>query len=150
MAPQISQFQYLTPQDNSINFYIQDPISVLDMTDFVTNIPDQYFSSNPSSLSNTSSTSDETDEQQISILSERKRRRMVSNRESARRSRVRKQKHLDELLAQMARLRSDNLSLVEHLNNLLESHERAVDENARLKEETTDIKRKLDELQLAY
>lgn len=152
MTPQLSQFQYLDPEENSFpfsnNFYIQDPISVLHMTNFLTNIP-EYFSSNPSSLSNNSSTSDEAEDQQMDVICERKRRRMISNRESARRSRVRKQKQLDELLLQLVRLRTDNQSLNEQMNHLVESHERAVEENTRLKEETTDIRQRLDEIQLA-
>ncbi|KAI3700024.1 hypothetical protein L2E82_44637 [Cichorium intybus] len=150
MIRQISQFQYMGPEEYSpfsTNFSIQDPTSVLHMSNnLLTNIP-EYFSTPPSSLS-TNSTSDEADEQQYDIIGERKRRRMISNRESARRSRIRKQKQLDELLSQLVRLRTDNQSLMENLNQLAERHERAVEENERLKEETTDIRRKLDEIQL--
>nr|XP_043639670.1 basic leucine zipper 43-like [Erigeron canadensis] len=148
------QFQYFTPEEDYsppffTNFNIQDPISVLHMTSFLTKPPDQYFSpNNPSSIS-TNSTSDEADEQQIGIITERKRRRMISNRESARRSRTRKQRQLDELLSQLAHLKTDNQSLMEQLNHVLKTHEQAVEENARLKEETTDIRRKLGEIQLA-
>ncbi|KAI3729595.1 hypothetical protein L6452_18256 [Arctium lappa] len=142
------QFHCLAPEENPSpfsTFSIQDPISVLHMNNFFTNIPD--YSTYPSSLSN-NSTSDEADEQQTDMISERKRRRMISNRESARRSRVRKQRQLNELLSQLVRLRTDNHALMEQLNHLVESHKRAVEENAQLKEESTDIRRMLDEIQL--
>ncbi|KAL7124370.1 hypothetical protein ABFS83_14G043800 [Erythranthe nasuta] len=42
------------------------------------------------------------------VADQRKRKRMESNRESARRSRVRKQKHLDDLTAEISRMIKEN------------------------------------------
>lgn len=129
---------------------------------FMTNLP--YYhqpSSNPqipmvdlypqsSSLSyNNSSTSDEADENQISIINERKQRRMISNRESARRSRMRKQRQLDELCNQVSRLRMENNGLMDKLNRFSETHEQVIQENLRLKKETTELRQLLSEAQLA-
>lgn len=90
-----------------------------------------------------SSTSDEADDRQLQLIDERRRRRMISNRESARRSRMRKQRHLDELWSQVLRLRGENQSLVKRLNEAMESHETAVRENARLREEVFDLRQLL-------
>ncbi|KAF8039170.1 hypothetical protein BT93_B1657 [Corymbia citriodora subsp. variegata] len=90
-----------------------------------------------------SSTSDEADDRQLRLIDERRRRRMISNRESARRSRMRKQRHLDELWSQVLRLRGENQSLVERLNEATERHERAVRENASLREEVSDLRQLL-------
>ncbi|KAI3669925.1 hypothetical protein L6452_41408 [Arctium lappa] len=99
-----------------------------------------YFGSN--------STSDEADEQQLSLINERKRRRMISNRESARRSRMRKQKHLDELWSQVVWLRNENHQLIDKLNNFTETHDRAVEENNQLKEEVSGLRRMVSDMQL--
>ncbi|KAL8112077.1 hypothetical protein AgCh_019685 [Apium graveolens] len=106
------------------------------------------FNSQSSCISN-NSTSDEGDEFQLSIITERKKRRMISNRESARRSRMRKQKHLDELWLQVVHLRTENHDLLDKLNKVSGDHDRVVQENAGLKKEASDLHQMLTEVQLA-
>ncbi|CAL1371788.1 unnamed protein product [Linum trigynum] len=91
-------------------------------------------------------TSDEADEQQLRIVDERKQRRMISNRESARRSRMRKQKHLDELWSQVIRLRAENHTLLDKLNHVSDSHDRVLEENARLKDQVSALRHMLTDL----
>ena len=100
-----------------------------------------------SSISN-NSTTDEAEEHQLSVIDERKQRRMISNRESARRSRMRKQKHLDELWSQVVRLRTENRELIDKLNHVLECHDRVLQENNQLREEASNLHQTLRDLQL--
>ncbi|KAG9151910.1 hypothetical protein Leryth_002177 [Lithospermum erythrorhizon] len=106
-----------------------------------------------SCISNNSSTSDEADDQNhlndfSNIIDERRQRRMISNRESARRSRMRKQRHLDELWAQVVRLRTENNNLMEKFNQVSESHDKVVQENKKFKEEVSDLRTMLSDIQL--
>ncbi|PHT27306.1 Basic leucine zipper 43 [Capsicum baccatum] len=110
--------------------------------------PFQDFSTQPSCISS-NSTSDESEEHQHRIIDERKQRRMISNRESARRSRMRKLRHLDELWSQVLRLRTENHNLINKLNQVAESHEKVVEENMQLKEEASDLRRLLTDIQLS-
>ncbi|KAI3665788.1 hypothetical protein L6452_44422 [Arctium lappa] len=104
------------------------------------NLQSTYFRSN--------STSDEADEQQLSLINERKQRRMISNRESARRSRMRKQKHLDELWSQVMWLRNENHQLIDKLNKFSGTHDQVLQENAQLKEEASELREMVTKLQL--
>lgn len=79
------------------------------------------------------------------VVDERKRRRMISNRESARRSRMRKQKHLENLRAQVNRLRVENRELKNRLR-LASHHCHLVQtENHRLQSEELHLRRKLSD-----
>ncbi|RDX74550.1 Basic leucine zipper 43, partial [Mucuna pruriens] len=101
-----------------------------------------------SSCLSSNSTSDEAEEQQLSLINERKHRRMISNRESARRSRMRKQKHLDELWSQVVWLRNENHQLIDKLNHVSESHEQVLQENAQLKEEASELRQVIRDMQI--
>lgn len=135
--------------------FMQNSLPSLQFTRYLTNIPPNHptclpvydFNNLLPSCISGNSTSDETDEQQLKIIDERKKRRMISNRESARRSRMRKQRHLDELWSQVLRLRTENNHLIDKLNHVAECHEKVLQENAQLKEEASDLRQMLTDLQ---
>ncbi|CAN7026352.1 unnamed protein product [Brassica rapa subsp. trilocularis] len=148
-------FQYLSPEDLTM---IPAEFNVINMPSSPTSssslnyLNDLINNNNYSSSSNgqdlmlsNNSTSDEdhhhNHRQSIIILDERKQRRMLSNRESARRSRMRKQRHLDELWSQVIRLRNDNNCLIDKLNSALETQDNVLKENSKLKEEASDLRR---------
>ncbi|KAI3423161.1 BZIP domain-containing protein [Psidium guajava] len=99
---------------------------------------------NPSN-SNSSLTSSEKN-RASPVVDERKRRRMVSNRESARRSRMRKQKHLENLRSQVNRLRVENRDLTNRLRLLLcYVHHLQID-NDQMRSEHVKLRQKLSDI----
>ncbi|XVF43325.1 hypothetical protein PTKIN_Ptkin02bG0031700 [Pterospermum kingtungense] len=147
-----TRLHYLAPVENQILIppnleMMQNSIPAAFHFNRFSSPPDQFTVQSSSNISN-NSTSDEAEEQQQSIIDERKQRRMISNRESARRSRMRKQKHLDELWSQVIRLRNENHSLIDKLNHVSECHDQVLQENARLKEEASDLRQMLTDLRI--
>uniref|UniRef100_A0ACD5V8A2 Uncharacterized protein n=1 Tax=Avena sativa TaxID=4498 RepID=A0ACD5V8A2_AVESA len=88
-----------------------------------------------------------TEEDLRALMEQRRAKRMLSNRESARRSRMRKQRHLDDLAAQAAHLRRENA----HVSAALGITARgllAVDaENAVLRTQAAELGARLGSLQ---
>ncbi|KAK2656767.1 hypothetical protein Ddye_009819 [Dipteronia dyeriana] len=82
----------------------------------------------------------------VSVIDERKRRRMLSNRESARRSRMRKQKHLENLRNQVNRLRLENRELTSRFQIVFYHYRRVCTDNDRLRSEHSMLRKRLSEI----
>ncbi|CAK9142042.1 unnamed protein product [Ilex paraguariensis] len=80
------------------------------------------------------------------LMAQRKRKRMISNRESARRSRMRKQKHLDELVAQMAQLREENSRIIARINVTTQHYLNVEAENSILNVQVAELSHRLQSL----
>ncbi|GJR40677.1 light-inducible protein CPRF2 [Tanacetum coccineum] len=70
-------------------------------------------------------------------------RRMLSNRESARRSRRRKQAHLTELETQVSQLRGENSSLLKRLTDISQKYNEAAVDNRVLKADVETMRAKV-------
>lgn len=79
-------------------------------------------------------------------MDHRKRKRMESNRESARRSRLRKQKHLDDLSSRAAHLRSVNNQILEGINVSTGHFLKIEAENSVLRAQATELSHRLESL----
>ncbi|KAL2512985.1 basic leucine-zipper 44 [Abeliophyllum distichum] len=80
------------------------------------------------------------------LMEQRKRKRMQSNRESARRSRVKKQKHLDDLTAQIAQLRNKNNHILTSINLTTQDYQKMEGENSVLMAQIMELSQRLQSL----
>lgn len=87
-----------------------------------------------------------SDEDLRQIMDQRKRKRMLSNRESARRSRMRKQKHLDDMMGQVVHLRKENNSILTTMNVTTQLHLKVEAENAILRAQMAELTLRLQTL----
>ncbi|KAK9053289.1 hypothetical protein SSX86_029922 [Deinandra increscens subsp. villosa] len=96
-------------------------------------------SSSDNSTPKTKTYSDEVN----AAAEDRKRRRMISNRESARRSRMRKQKHLENMRNQLNRLKTGNKDVMNRLRVVNLHGQLLRQENQRLVSESVMLQQKL-------
>lgn len=80
------------------------------------------------------------------VMDQRKRKRMISNRESARRSRMRKQKHLDDLRAQVAELSKENHQIGTNINITTQHYLGIEAENSVLRAQVGELSHRLESL----
>ncbi|CAI9104560.1 OLC1v1003260C1 [Oldenlandia corymbosa var. corymbosa] len=100
-------------------------------------------SSGSSGLMNSGGSSEEDLQQ---LMDQRKRKRMISNRESARRSRMRKQKHLDDLMAQVSQLRKENNQIITSINVTTQQYLNVEAENSVLRAQVAELCHRLQSL----
>ncbi|XP_071718767.1 bZIP transcription factor 53-like [Rutidosis leptorrhynchoides] len=79
-------------------------------------------------------------------LDERKRKRMISNRESARRSRAKKQNRLDELLSEINQLQNDNTTIMKKIDGATQILVGANSQNNVLRAQLTELTDRLHSL----
>ncbi|XVE56093.1 hypothetical protein DITRI_Ditri03aG0209600 [Diplodiscus trichospermus] len=87
-----------------------------------------------------------SEEDMHQLVDQRKRKRMESNRESARRSRMRKQKHLDDLVAQVTQLRKENNQILTNINFTTQHYLNIEAENSVLRAQMMELSHRLDSL----
>ncbi|PKA54661.1 Ocs element-binding factor 1 [Apostasia shenzhenica] len=80
------------------------------------------------------------------VIDERKRKRMESNRESARRSRMRKQQHLEELVNQIAQLKIENESSEARINMQMQQYGKVESENTILRTQIMELTDRLQSM----
>ncbi|CAK9317272.1 unnamed protein product [Citrullus colocynthis] len=79
-------------------------------------------------------------------MDQRKRKRMQSNRESARRSRMRKQQHLDGLMAQVSQLRDNKNQMISRINLTTQLFLNIEAENSVLRAQILELTHRLESL----
>lgn len=77
---------------------------------------------------------------------EKKRKRMISNRESARRSRMKKQQLVDKLIAEMSQLQSQNKVVTQKINEATDMFVGVVSENNVLRAQLSELTDRLHSL----
>lgn len=87
-----------------------------------------------------------TSDDDVQVLDNRKQRRMLSNRESARRSRLRKQQHLDELRSHVAQLRVQNSQMLTSFSVTSKHFAQVAEENRILRLEAANLNQRLQNL----
>ncbi|PPS05943.1 hypothetical protein GOBAR_AA14710 [Gossypium barbadense] len=108
-------------------------------------------SSGTSSGSSTMVTNSGSDEDLQALMNERKRKRMISNRESARRSRMRKQKHLDDLVAQVSQLQNENHQILTRVSITTQRYLNVEAENSVLRAQANELSHSfINPFNLAY
>ncbi|KAL2504055.1 basic leucine-zipper 44 [Abeliophyllum distichum] len=80
------------------------------------------------------------------LMDQRKRKRMLSNRESARRSRLRKQKHLDDMMAKVTELKNGNSQILTRINVTTQHYMNVEAENSVLRAQMMELSQRLQSL----
>ncbi|XP_019168656.1 PREDICTED: bZIP transcription factor 53-like [Ipomoea nil] len=89
------------------------------------------------------SSSGSENDQRYAGIDEKKRKRMISNRESARRSRMKKQKRVEELTLEVGRLQAANSAIVGRIDDISKKYEVMAIEKSVLKAQEVELSERL-------
>lgn len=106
--------------------------------------PSGAYSAGSSSLQNSPSGSE--GDQNQHIMEQKKRKRMLSNRESARRSRMKKQQHLDGLIVQADQLNKENNQISTSMEITTQLYLNLEAENAIIRAQLAELSNRLQSL----
>ncbi|KAB2635594.1 ocs element-binding factor 1-like [Pyrus ussuriensis x Pyrus communis] len=87
-----------------------------------------------------------SEEDLMALMDQRKRKKMISNRKSARRLRMRKQKHLDDLTGQINQLKKENHQIISSLNITSQHYMNIEAENSALRAQADELNSRLQSL----
>ncbi|KAJ8620479.1 hypothetical protein MRB53_029008 [Persea americana] len=87
-----------------------------------------------------------SDEGPQNLMDQRKQRRMLSNRESARRSRMRKQKHMGDLITQITQLKTENSQILSQADITMQHYMKLDSENTILRTQVMELTDRLQSL----
>ncbi|KAL3626589.1 hypothetical protein CASFOL_030138 [Castilleja foliolosa] len=96
---------------------------------------------------NFTSSSEDEENRYAKITDEKKRKRMISNRESARRSRMKKEQHVKDLNDQAAFLRTKSNEVMKKMREIEPLYMAVESENMILRMQGDELKKRLDLLQ---
>ncbi|CAJ2677406.1 ocs element-binding factor 1-like protein [Trifolium pratense] len=105
--------------------------------------PGGTYSSGTSSLQNSGSGSEDL---QVNITDQKKRKRMQSNRESARRSRMKKQQHMEDLSNQIEQLKKENNQISTNVGVTTQMYLKVESENEILRVQMAELSNRLQSL----
>ncbi|CAJ1949110.1 unnamed protein product [Sphenostylis stenocarpa] len=89
-----------------------------------------------------------SEEDAHALMDERKRKRMISNFESARRSRIRKKKYMNDLLSLMDNLKHENQQIFESIQSTTQNYLNIEAENSVLKAQISDLSFRISDIRM--
>ncbi|KAL2464222.1 basic region/leucine zipper motif 53 [Forsythia ovata] len=88
------------------------------------------------------------DENRYALIDEKKQKRMISNRESARRSRMRRQQHIKDLKHEIMYFISKSNEMVQKINEITQRYTIVESENIILRVQKEELRRRLESVEM--
>ncbi|KAL2465259.1 basic region/leucine zipper motif 53 [Abeliophyllum distichum] len=88
------------------------------------------------------------DENRYALIDEKKQKRMISNRESARRSRMRRQQHIKDLKRKIMYFISIRNEMVQKINEITQHYTTVESENIILRVQKEELRKRLESVEM--